>query len=360
MHVEVDAFLASVHQRQEAYLKGRPVAVAGRSSRATVISVSDEARLFGVHVGQLLKEASDHCPDLIVVKPNHAAYREAGRHISAILRRFTSPELIESVALDQAYLDVTARTRHGTSSPEDVARRIKHAISTETGLTASIGVATSKSVAKIAGSIRRPDGLVMVPPGTEEEFLAPLPIEVIPGLGPQIQEHLRMVGIRTIGALARQETQRLIDIVGPSGGLLQRLAQGRDRSPVVGLRSAQTFSAETTFETPLVDAIQIDEALQRLVGRIARRLLVEGVRARTVAVKAKLPDQATVNRQVSRTIPTDSEEVILRIARAALQHFHLGSRPIRLLGVAVSGLQRSQTDVQLVLFDSLAGEGRAR
>jgi DNA polymerase-4 len=360
MHVAMDALYAAVHQREDQRLSGRPVAVVRPSSPAVVLGVSCEAHWLGIRAAQPLSDAICRCPELVVIKASHSKYREASRQVLTILRRFTSPELIESVALDEAYLDVTARTRHGTSSPEDVARRIKYAISTEIGLTASIGVATSKSVAKIAGSIRRPDGLVMVPPGTEEEFLAPLPIEMIPGLEQQVQEQLSLVGIRTVGDLARHETQRLIQILGPSGGLLQRLAQGRDRSPVVGLKPAQTFSAETTFETALVDAVQIDEALQRLVGRIAQRLAAKGVRARTVAVKVKLPDQGTVNRQFSRTAPTDSEEAILRTARAALQHFHLGSRPIRLLGVAVSGLQRSETDVQLMLFNGLATEGARR
>jgi DNA polymerase-4 len=352
LHVDLDAFFASVHQRNEPGLRGRPIVVAGRSSRPVVISASNEARLSGVHVAQLLQEAFDHCPALVAVRPDYTAYREASRQVQTILRRFTSPELIERIALDEIYLDITARTRHGTSSPEDVARRIKYAIFNELGLTTTIGVATSKPVAKIAGAIRRPDGLALVQPGTEEEFLFALSIDLIPGLDLEVREKLQGMGIGTLGKLARHDTQRLIQILGPSGALLQRMAQGRDRSPVIGLRPVQTFSAETTLETGLADPVQIDEVLQRLVGRIAGRLLSEGVRARTVSVKVKLMDSGVISRQVSRTSPTDSAEVILRVARAAFQHSWVECRPIRLLGVAVSGLEHPKTDLQLHLFGS--------
>src|SRR2546429_8659517 len=188
------------------------------------------------------------CPQLIVVAPDGARYREASRLVHQIFRRFTSPELVEGVALDEAYLDVTARTRHGTSTTEEVARRIKFQVHTEVGLTASVGAATSKLVAKVASGTRKPDGLVLVLPGTESDFLAPLPVGVIPGLGPKTEERLRAMGLRTVGALAAYETQRLVQALGTNGAVLQRLAQGRDRAPVGGGRPAKTLSAETALE----------------------------------------------------------------------------------------------------------------
>src|SRR5439155_13510994 len=199
LHVDLDAFYTSVHQRDQPSLRGQPVAVAGRSRRAVVMGASYEARTYGVHSGMPLTDALGLCPNLVVVPPDHARYRESSRQVHAIFRRYTSPERIEAVALDEAYLDVTARTRHGTSAPEEVARRIKYAIHTEVGLTASVGVATSKLVAKVAGASRKPDGLVLVHPGTESDFLAPLPIGVIPGLGPKTEERLRLMGVRTVG-----------------------------------------------------------------------------------------------------------------------------------------------------------------
>ncbi len=351
LHVDLDAFYTSVHQRDEPGLRGKPVAVAGRSRRAVVMGASYEARSFGVRSAMPLHEALQQCPSLVVIPPQQSRYREASRQVHAILRRFAAPEKIEAIALDEAYLDITARTRHGTSAPEEVARRVKYTIHTEVGLTASVGVATSKLVAKIAGASRKPDGLVTVPPGAEADFLAPLPVGVIPGLGPRTEERLRLMGVRTVGDLAHHETQRLIQALGAGGALLQRLAQGRDRSPVVGSRPARTISAESTFEYDVTDREELEAALRRLVDRVTKRLVADGVRARTVSVKLKLPDFRLVSRQVSRTSPTDDAEVIFRAARAALERSHLESRPVRLIGVGLSGLEHPRPEVQMTLFE---------
>ena len=349
--MDLDAFYTSVHQRDQPSLRGQPVAVAGRSRRAVVMGASYEARTYGVHSALPLAEALALCPQLVVVPPDHARYRESSRQVHAIFRRYTSPERIEAVALDEAYLDVTARTRHGTSAPEEVARRIKYAIHTEVGLTASVGVATGKLVAKVAGASRKPDGLVLVNPGNEADFLAPLQVGVLPGLGPKTEERLRLMGVRTVGDLANHETQRLIQALGPGGAMLQRLADGRDRSPVDGSRPAKTLSAETTFEQDVTDVDRLEEALRELVDRVAERLRADGVRARTIYVKLKLPDFRQVSRQVSRTSPTDDPDAIFRAARTALEKSHVESRPVRLIGVGLSGLVHPQPDLQLTLFD---------
>jgi DNA polymerase-4 len=351
LHVDLDAFYTSVHQRDEPALRGRPVAVAGRARRAVVLGASAEALSRGVRPDMPLHEAQERCPDLIVVPPAHGRYREASRQVHDILRRFASPEKIEAVALDEAYVDVTARTRHGTSTPEDVARRIKYAIHTEVGLTASVGVATGKMVAKIAGASRRPDGLVLVQPGAEADYLAPLPIGVVPGMGPKTEERLHQAGIRSVGDLANHETQRLVQIMGPGGALLQRLAQGRDRAPVDGSRPARTISAETTFDHDVDDRELLEEALRHLVERVTERLHADGVRARTVSVKLRLADFRLVSRQVSRTSPTDDQATIFWAARAALERSHLESRAVRLIGVGLSGLEHPKPEIQMTLFD---------
>jgi len=368
LHVDLDAFYTSVHQRDDEKLKGIPVAVAGRSKRAVVMGASYEARGYGVRSAMPLHEALQLCPQLTVVNPDGARYREASRVVHQIFRRFTSPELVEGVALDEAYLDVTARTRHGTTTAEEVARRIKFAIHTEAGLTASVGAATSKLVAKVASGTRKPDGLVLVPPDTEADFLAPLPIGVIPGLGPKTEERLHAMGVRTVGQLAdgahahgvrtvgelaAYETQRLVQALGTNGAVLQRLAQGRDRTPVDGSKPAKTISAETTFEQDVSDRAELETALRDLTNRVVERLRAEGVRARTIYVKLKLPDFRLVSRQVSRTSPTDDVETIFRAARSALEKSHAENRAVRLIGVGLSGLEHPEgADLQqLTLFD---------
>src|SRR5437762_8498499 len=351
LHVDLDAFYTSVHQRDDPKLRGIPVAVAGRSKRAVVMGASYEARAFGVRSAMPVHEAQQLCPQLTIVNPDGARYREASRLVHQIFRRFTSPELVEGIALDEAYLDVTARTRHGTTTAEEVARRIKFQIHTEVQLTATVGAATSKLVAKVASGTRKPDGLVLVPPGTEADFLAPLPIGVIPGLGPKTEERLHAMGVRAVGELAAYETQRLVQALGVGGAVLQRYAQGRDRSPVDGSKPAKTISAETTFERDVSDRGELETALRDLTDRVVDRLHSDGVRARTIYVKLKLPDFRLVSRQVSRTSPTDDVETIFRAARSALEKSHLESRPVRLLGVGLSGLVHPQPDLQMSLFD---------
>jgi DNA polymerase-4 len=232
-----------------------------------------------------------------------------------------------------------------------VARRIKFQVHTEVGLSASVGAATSKLVAKVASGTRKPDGLVLVPPGTEADFLAPLPIGAMPGIGPKTEERLNAMGVRTLGELAAYETQRLVQALGVGGAVLQRMAQGRDRAPVDGSKPAKTISAETTFENDVSDRGQLDAALRELTDRVAERLKADGVRARTIYVKLKLPDFRLVSRQVSRTSPTDDVETIFRAARSALEKSHVESRPVRLIGVGLSGLEHPVPDLQLTLFD---------
>src|ERR1700736_4765720 len=201
LHVDLDAFYTSVHQRDDESLRGKPIAVAGSSRRSVVMAASYEARVFGVHSAMPLFEALELCPDLIVVRPAGSRYREASRAVHAIFRRFAAPEKIEGLALDEAYIDVP--------------------------LTASIGVAAGKVVAKVASASRKPDGLVVVPPDTEAAFMAAMPVGVLPGVGPKTEDRLRMMGVRRIGDLADYDTQRLVQSLGTGAAILQKLAQGK-------------------------------------------------------------------------------------------------------------------------------------
>jgi DNA polymerase-4 len=351
LHVDLDAFYPSVHQRDDESLRGRPVAVAGSSRRSVVMGASYEARAFGVHSAMPLHEALTLCPDLVVVKPASTKYREASRAVHAIFRRFAAPEKIEGIALDEAYIDVTARTRHGTTTPEDIARQIKFMIRNDVRLTASIGVAVGKVVAKVASASRKPDGLVVVQPDTEAAFMAAMPVGVLPGVGPKTEDRLRMMGVRRIGDLADYDTQRLVQSLGTGAAILQKLAQGKDRAPVDGSKPLKTISAEVTFEEDISDRERIEDAVKDLTGRLAERLREAGVKAKTVYVKVKLPDFRLVSRQVSRTSATDDADVIFRAARSALEKSHLDSRPVRLIGVGLSGLEHPHPELQMSLFD---------
>jgi DNA polymerase-4 len=351
LHVDLDAFYTSVHQRDDPSLRGRATVVAGSSRRAVVMGASYEARVFGIRSAMPLHEALALCPDVVVLRPVATAYREASRSVHGIFRRFASPEKIEAVALDEAYIDITARTRHGSTTPEDIARQIKFQIRNEVKLTASVGVAVSKQVAKVASGARKPDGLVVVQPDTEADFMAPLPIEVMQGIGPKTEERLRLMGIRRVGDLAAYDTQRLVQALGSGGAVLQRMAQGRDRTPVDGSRPPKTLSAETTFERDVSEGDLIEAAVQDLTTRLAARLREAGVKAKTVYVKVKLADFRLVSRQVSRTSATDDADVIFRAARSALEKSHLESRAVRLVGVGLSGLEHPRPELQLSLFD---------
>jgi DNA polymerase IV len=351
LHVDLDAFYTSVHQRDDESLRGKAVAVAGSSRRSVVMGASYEARVFGVHSAMPLFEALELCPELIVIRPATSRYREASRAVHAIFRRFAAPEKIEGLALDEAYIDVTARTRHGTTTPEDVARQIKFMIRNDVRLTASVGVAVGKVVAKVASASRKPDGLVVVPPDTEAAFMAAMPVGVLPGVGPKTEDRLRMMGVRRVGDLADYDTQRLVQALGSGAAILQKLAQGKDRSPVDGSKPLKTISAEVTFEEDVSDRDRIEDAVKELTIRLAERLREAGVKAKTVYVKVKLPDLRLVSRQVSRTSATDDADVIFRAARSALEKSHLESRSVRLIGVGLSGLEHPHPELQMSLFD---------
>jgi len=344
LHVDLDAFFAAVEQRDRPELRGRPVIVGGaRHDRGVVSAASYEARRFGVHSAMPLRVAAGLCPDAAFVPVDGRKYAAVSRQVMGILRRF-SPA-VEPVSIDEAFLDVAgSEALYGT--PFEIARTIKAAIRAETGLTASVGVATSKLVAKVASDLEKPDGLVIVEPGGEAAFLAPLPIARLWGVGERTAAALADHGVRTIGDLALLPDDVLVRRFGRLGAHLSTRARGFDPSPVAGAEAARSVSHEHTFAVDTADVDELERTLLALSEGVAGRLRAGGVRARTIAVRVRDSAFVTVSRQRTLIAPTDETEVIYQAALGLAQAPWRGIH-VRLLGVAASGLTGGE---QLSLF----------
>jgi DNA polymerase-4 len=335
LHVDLDAFFAAVEQRDRPELRGRPVIVGGDPRARGVVSASSyEARAFGVHSAMPLRTAFALCPQGAFLPVDGAKYRRESRRVMEILGRFTP--LLEQVSIDEAFLDV-AGSEALFGPPEAIARRIRAAVHDEVGLTASVGVATTKLVAKIASDLRKPDGLVIVPPGEEGSFLAPLPIGRLWGVGEQTRAVLAEHGVRTIGELAELPVDVLVRRLGVHGATLHDRARGIDPSPVTGEVAAKSVSHEHTFDVDTADAEVIERTLLALAEGVASRLRAGGVRASTIAVKVRDSGFHTVTRQRTLPEPTDLADPIFRTALDLVRPEARGRR-IRLLGVGAHGL----------------------
>src|SRR5215212_679997 len=346
LHVDLDAFFASVEQRDHPELRGKPIAVGmgGANDRGVVSAASYEARRFGVHSAMPIRTAKRLCPDCIFVPVRGAAYQAASREIMAILRRFTP--LVQPISIDEAFLDVTG-SRQLFGDGLTIARRIKEAVRDEQGLTASVGVATTKLVAKIASDLRKPDGLVVVEPGTEAAFLAPLAISRLWGVGASTAAALRDFNVRTIGDLAALERAALVRRFGKHGASLVDRALGRDGDPVDDPDAAKSVSHEHTFDEDTADPEVLERTLLAMAEGVSGRLRHAGLKARTVAVKVRDSGFNTITRQRSLPEPTDMTEPIWRIA-VDLARPEMRGKRIRLLGVAGSGFGDRE---QLGLFE---------
>ncbi|AUX29823.1 MULTISPECIES: DNA polymerase IV [Sorangium] len=355
LHIDMDAFFASVEQLDDPSLQGRPVLVGGASRRGVVAAASYEARPSGARSAMPMAEAIRRCPQAIVVPPRHARYAEVSAQVFAIFRRFTP--LVEGLSLDEAFLDVTA-SRALFGDGVAIAAQIKRAIQGEIGLTASAGVAPCKFAAKIASDLQKPDGLVVVPDDVAA-FLAPLPLERMWGVGPRAAERLRAAGLATIGDLARCPAPRLSELLGPAWGEHVRLlAAGVDERAVVPGRVAESIGAEETVEEDLRGREPIERWLLELSGRVARRLLKAGLSCRAVAVKLKYSDFTLRTRQAKLPEPVADTDSIYACARGLLSRFDL-SRPVRLVGVAAGDLTSQTAGPTLSLFP-VASERRRR
>jgi DNA polymerase-4 len=335
LHVDLDAFFAAVEQRDRPELRGRPVIVGGDPrARGVVSAASYEARAFGVRSAMPLRTAAALCPDGVFLPVDGAKYRRESRRVMEILGRFTP--LLEQVSIDEAFLDV-AGSEALFGSPEEIARKIKSAVRSEVGLTASVGVATTKLVAKVASDLRKPDGLVVVAPGGEAAFLAPLPIGRLWGVGEQTRATLAEQGVRTIGQLAELPVDVLVRRLGAHGAALHERALGIDPSPVTPEVAAKSVSHEHTFDVDTSDPEVIERTLLALSEGVASRLRAGHVRASTVAVKVRDSTFRTVTRQRTLPEPTDLADPIYRTA-LELARPEIRGRRIRLLGVGAHGL----------------------
>jgi DNA polymerase IV len=336
LHADLDAFYASVEQLADPSLRGRPVIVGGLGRRGVVAAASYEARRFGVHSAMPMGRARRACPDGVFLAPRFEEYGEASRSVMAILRSFTP--LVEPLALDEAFLDVAgARRLHG--SGPDIAVAIRARVRTETGLVASVGVATTKHVAKLASQEAKPDGLRVIEPGSELAFLHPLPVSRLWGVGPATETRLARIGVQTVGELAGLSEDALVHALGPAqGGHLHALAWNRDDRAVVPDQPAKSIGHEETFARDVSDRSELERELLRMADRVAVRLRRAGRAGRTIQLKLRYHDFRTITR--SRTIAeaTDTGAEIAAIARALLDAVQVGEG-VRLLGISVQQLE---------------------
>jgi DNA polymerase-4 len=349
IHVDLDAFFAAVEQRDRPELRGKPVIVGGDPrSRGVVSTCSYEARKFGVHSAMPLRTALRLCPDGVFVPVDGAKYQRVSHEVMAVLRRFTPA--VEQVSIDEAFLDVAGSEALFGPAPE-IGRRIKTEVRAATELTISVGVATTKLVAKVASDLRKPDGLVVVEPGQEAAFLAPLEIRRLWGIGPKTAERLHALGIRTIGELAALPVETLVRNLGDHGGTLHDRALGIDPDPVVGGgEAAKSVSHETTFAVDVSDAAEIERTLLALSEGVSARLRAGGIRAGTVAVKVRDSEFRTITRQRRLPEPSDLTEPIWRAALELVRPEARGKK-IRLLGVAATQLGAPEQTTMFEVVD---------
>jgi len=362
LHLDVDAFFASVEEILDPSLKGKPVIVGARpEQRGVVASASYAARAFGVHSAMPTAQALRLCPQAVVLPPRHKVYREYSARMMAILSEY-SP-LVEPLSLDEAFLDVTGcqarwgpSTGPGPGSPEELARQLQKRLEVELGLSASVGLAANKLVAKIASGLEKPRGFVVVPHGKEAEFLAPLPVAKLWGVGEVTARSLHEMGVFTIGQLAQLPAAQLEARFGRRGRDLYRQARGMDDRPVVVEREEKSLSRETTFAEDIGDRQVLRKKLLSLSEDVARRLRKRGLQGRTVKLKLRYADFTTLTRQVTLEVPTDLGRVVFDQAIRLLDKAWDRRRKVRLIGVGVSKFEQPE-ERQLSLFEE-PGEGK--
>lgn len=341
MHLDLDAFFASVEQRDKPSLRGKPVIVGGVGQRGVVSTASYEARVFGVRSAMPTHEARRRCPHAAFLAGRFHAYREASRQVMTLLRS-VSP-LVEPLSMDEAFVDLAAANEPLPDFTEDTLRalvgRIKDRVAADTGgLTASVGIGTSKFIAKLATELDKPDGCRIVPPGTEVDLIAPMSVGAIPGVGPVTRERLARIGARRISDLQAMSPAELTRELGRAAAAnLHALAFARDERAVEPDREAKSISVEDTFEHDLRDPAELRRLIERDAQEVAARVRAGELFARTVTLKVRLPDFTTLTRSRTLEGATDRAEVIARVARDLLAGLDVWDG-VRLLGVGVAGL----------------------
>jgi DNA polymerase-4 len=336
LHIDLDAFFVSVEQALAPKLRGKPVIVGGRPDRRGVVaSASYEARVFGIRAGMSLAQAYRLCPQAFFLQGSFSAYREASEKFMTILADF-SPGL-EPGGLDEAYLDITGCELFGT--PFELASTIKSRIKKELELIASVGIASCKVVAKIASDFGKPDGLIEVAEGEEKDFLAPLPVASLPGVGKKTEESLKAMGIKTIGQLAGLPLEMMKNRFGSFGLMLHHHANCIDNRQIESPGRAKSISRETTFAEDTSDRTFLQSMLHYLCERVGAELRQETKNARTITLKLRYSDFVTITRSFSTKTAVDADEVIFAGAVKLLERTLAANRkPVRLIGVGVSNL----------------------
>jgi DNA polymerase-4 len=337
LHLDMDAFYASVEIRDDPSLAGKPVVVGGDRVRGVVLTCSYEARKFGVRSAMSMVEALRRCPQATVVPPRMEAYQEASRVVFRCMRKATP--LVEGLSLDEAFLDVTGSLALHGDGPT-IAQKLKRSIRARTGgLSCSVGVASNKFVAKVASDLRKPDGLVICEEGNEAEFLAPLAIERLWGVGPKTAATMHASGWKTIADLQRATMERLIDRLGVRGAMhVQALAFGLDDRPVQPGRAAKSVGSEGTFDHDVIGAQALAEPMLRHCEEVARRLRDGALCARALVLKIKLADHSIVTRRGTADRPMVEAGQIFSVARALLSKLDVATSRVRLIGVTAIDL----------------------
>ena len=367
MHVDMDAFFASIEQLDHPEYKGHPVIVGGLSSRGVVATCSYEARKFGVHSAMPISRAKKLCPDGIYVYPRMDRYKEVSHQIFSIMKEFTP--YIEPLSIDEAFLEVSGMSTM-YSGPKALGRAIKDRVYEQTGLIISAGLAPNKFLAKLASDLDKPDGLVVIPYGREKEILAPLPIKRIWGVGPHTEKRLKAGGFHLMRHIqALPDERSLIPIVGNQARRIWELANGIDERPVETDRKIQSIGAEETYEEDLVDGSAIELEFRYFANRLSKRLRKRNLLGHTVSIKVRYDDFTTVSRQKRLDTPSDHEHVFFETALLLWNKLMQDKTskqpkgtifidppgPIRLLGLTVSGLDE-EVPMQDSLFESPRNE----
>ena len=347
VHIDMDAFYASVEQRDDASLRGKPVAVGGQpDKRGVVAAASYEARAFGVHSAMSMAKAVRLCPSLMIVPPDFARYKAASTAVFSIFREVTP--LVEPLSLDEAYLDVTENA-WGETLGTAVAKRIKQRIRDETQLTASAGVAPNKFLAKIASGWKKPDGLTVISPDRVEPFLQKLPVDALWGVGPVTAQKLRARGIERLVDVRTADVQLLRETVGSLAAWLRQLAAGVDDRPVVPNREVKSSGSENTYPEDLVEFETIQREIAEMASHAIRWLARKDLLARTVTIKVRYSDFTTITRSHTAPATRDEADLTARAVRL-LEKTDAGRRPIRLLGVSVHNFCTEADEAELRLF----------
>jgi DNA polymerase-4 len=348
IHIDLDAFFVAVEQLDDPALIGQPVIVGGRpDARGVVASASYEARRFGVRSAMPTAQALRLCPEAIVLPGSRGRYSEMSRRVMAILRNYTP--LVEQVSIDEAFLDVSG-TEAQYGPPAQLAAAIQARIQSELGLSASLGVAANKLIAKIASDFQKPHGITVVPPGEEAGFLAPLPVRKLWGVGEVTSRELSRLDVQTVGDLARLPLETLRQAFGSHGVGLWRGAHGMDDSPVVTEHEIKSLSREETFTRDTRDAALMRRELLRLSDAVAASLRRHGLTARTVSIKLRYADFKTLTRQRTLAAPVDSGAALYEAALSLLETAWNRQQAVRLLGVGAAGL--TEIAGQLPLFEA--------